>query len=142
MRERILPKHIKSPEEISLSERLQIARMALRDILRPEIVKLLTSDDECRTISDVWEWRDRVVETVIDMAEPADDREMENSDGPRVCCPLCGGSTQSDRRFALPVGLRMHLSGKTSARECSVLRVFREIALENVEDDFIIRLRT
>ena len=35
----------------------------------------------------------------------------------------------------------MHLRGDRSAHECAVLRVFREHALDNVEDAFVLNLR-
>ena len=104
-----MAKHIKSPEEISLSERLRNARTAIQDILRREVVTLrrevftlLTSDSECRTIPDVYKWRDDVVEAVVDMVKQVEGLEMEGSDGLRVCCPLCGGSTQSGLESRLP----------------------------------------
>jgi hypothetical protein len=137
-------KSLESAEEKKLSERLYNAIMALRQVLPAEIVELLTSDQKCVTNSDVWQWRDCVAEAILDKATPRSDREMGYTSLPRAYCPLCGGSSQSplERGFAFPAGLKKHLCGDGNAHECCVLKVFREHALDQIADEFVMRMRT
>jgi hypothetical protein len=134
----------RTEEEKKLSERLFEARRALQQVLPEKIAELLTSDHRCLTTGDVWRWRDDVVKKALEMAEPRSDAEMGKSHLPRAYCPLCGDSSQDpyNRGFAFPSGLTMHLCGEKRSHECAVLRVFRLEALDRVEDEFMLRLRT
>jgi hypothetical protein len=121
-----------------MEERLFHAHEALHAVLPKATYELLTSDHACLTRADVWKWHDEVIESVLKMAEiiPKPGSERAN-------CPLCGRSATSPytQGFDFPDGLTIHLRGERSAHECAVLRVYRELALDHVEDDFVMSLR-
>ena len=134
----------RSPAEDKLAARLLNAQVALRQVLPHKVVALLTSDGDCLTRADVHQWRDRVVEAVLTMAETRPDPEPRDCDRrQRACCPLCGGTAPSPAAggFQFPDGLALHLRGERSGHDCPVLRVIYEQALESVEDEFSLALR-
>jgi hypothetical protein len=121
-----------------LEERLFRAREALQSLLPEATYELLASDQACLTREDVGKWHSGVVESALKMA-----KIIQQPGKLRAFCPLCGGSTTAPNAqdFDFPEGLTIHLLGQRSAHECAILRAYRELALDNVEDDFVLSLR-
>ena len=137
----MMSNHTQSPADRELTERLREAIDALRIFVPNTVWKLMTSNEECFTRCDVFNWRDRIAASVLELAEPL--AEQPGYFGIRTNCPLCGaGSSQPYvKGFAFPNGLRMHLCGERNAHECTLMRVFKNKALADIENEFLMSLR-
>lgn len=132
-----------SPEHLERLELLVWAGYyALRRLLPDEVATLLCSAG-CRSVEEVYRWRDRVTEQLLALAEPRPGPEMGDSpDTERAYCPACGGSVTSPYQegFRLPNGLLNHLRGEHNLRECSVVKFFRLREIDLVNDPEYVKL--
>lgn len=82
-------------------------------------------------------WLERVADQIIETVEPLS-KEHGSYFEPRAYCPLCGDGSSSpyDRGFAIPEGLRRHLTGWGRSSHCSVTGAAHQLALDYFRDKF------
>jgi len=123
-----LPEHPAEQKVRKLEEELYLVRDALMHMAGPKAEEILRAPYKLSSQVEVWQWFREAVEQVLGLAKP---RSMEERGdiaylGDRAVCPLCGDSAQdfyqSDNGFAFPEGLRWHLLGGRSARQCVVTK--------------------
>lgn len=122
-----------------LKRELHEAREVLINIQSNEIRMILYSYGRVKTIDDLWHWRREAIVKIIAQTEIIPDAG-EDYNGQRAYCPLCGGEAAQwgyDRTkgFAYPEGLRRHLDGEGTARQCQVFREIIEMAREKLQED-------
>ncbi|MFB9353138.1 hypothetical protein ACFFUA_38080, partial [Streptomyces heliomycini] len=78
-----------------------------------------------------------MAEQIIETVEPLPD-EKESCFGARAYCPLCGEGTSSayEKGYALPEGLRRHLTGWGKSHICVVMEAAHQLALDHFHDKF------
>lgn len=112
-----------------LEEQLWATRHALLELAGPVAEKALSPPFRLGSRSAAWGWLREAAEQVIEAAEPHVD-PVDRSE--RACCPLCGKSAHSfyssDKGFAYPNGLRLHLLGENRAHQCVVTKAALEQA--------------
>lgn len=122
--------------ERDLLDKLYRARRALVGTLPSTTERLLLDYYSCKDRSEANKWLEHVVEELIGTAVPI---EGSGRWGPeRAICPLCKGSSNSpfDEGFALPEGLRRHLSGWGNARQCVMTEAAFQMAWDHWNDKF------
>ena len=89
---------------------------------------LLTRYYSCRSRAEAHQWEADVIETLLNKATLLPRDRFSLSD--RVYCPLCraGSSSPYEEGFSHPEGLRRHLVGWGSMRQCSVLAAAMKLA--------------
>lgn len=127
-------------EEIAkLKSELSFARHAVLLIIRDELARILVRYHDCKTRQDVRPWLKKAIDEVMECSErrPAAEMGDTGSASDRSYCPLCGGSADNIydiKGFAYPEGLSRHLHGSFNARQCVVMKVVTELALDHVSD--------
>jgi len=120
-----------------LESELFVTRMAMIGLVRPEFERALDVQFSCKTFEAASKWAERSAESIIELAARSEQPTERERDGRyRVLCPLCNQGPQSpyDRGFLLPEGLRRHLLGTYSAKQCPVFRAAHEIALDGARE--------
>jgi hypothetical protein len=120
-----------------LEEELWSARVAIIGLAPSKYRDLLKSYYRCEAHKDSYNWLDRVADQIIDTVEPLS-KEQGSYLEPRAYCPLCGDGSSSpyDRGFAIPEGLRRHLTGWGRSSQCSVTEAAHQLALDYFHDKF------
>lgn len=120
-----------------LEKELWSARMAIISLAPSKYRDLLGSYYRCEARTDSHSWFDRVADQIVDTVEPMP-KEQGSYLEPRANCPLCGGESSSpyDRGFAIPEGLRRHLTGWGRSSQCSVTEAAHQLALDYFHDKF------
>ncbi len=120
-----------------LEDELYETRRAVLKLLPEEVRKVAEGFHACKTRGDAHAWETRLLEYIINSAKLLGPDEGSHL-MPRAYCPLCreGSSGPYDRGFALPEGLRRHLTGWGSARQCSVLSPIVAGARDYLEPHF------
>ncbi|MCX7381316.1 MAG: hypothetical protein NT133_07845 [Alphaproteobacteria bacterium] len=109
-----------------------------RDIveLMPEVIaNIMRSYVRVETRSDYYDWEKDVSEFVLGITQV--DLEISHLQ-PRARCPLCrsGGFGPYEVGFLIPEGLRRHLHGSASARQCAVTRAAFALAQNYLAERF------
>jgi hypothetical protein len=117
-----------------LREQLYDARRCIVDLMPEHYGDMLESYYRCESRPDRHRWQyataDEIVDDVIEqrqqLANIADRAYYDD----RAPCPLCGGESSSPytRGFALPEGLRRHLTGWGQSQRCPVMEQTRGLA--------------
>lgn len=128
-----------TPEEQikRLEQELCSARYAIVGLAPVAYRQVLTSYYHCSDRSESYHWLDSVVEQIIETVEALPD-EKGAFFGARAYCPLCGEGTSSayERGYALPEGLRRHLTGWGKSQICVVTEAAHQLALDHFHDEF------
>lgn len=128
-----------TPEEQikKLEQELCSARYAILGLAPAAYRQVLTSYYHCNDRSESYHWLGSVAEQIIETVEPLPD-EKESFFGARAYCPLCGEGTSSayERGYALPEGLRRHLTGWGKSQICAVMEAAHQLALDHFHDEF------
>lgn len=113
-----------------LQQELYFARSAVLELIPEEARRILTGYYSCESTAEGHAWGRQVVEEVLALAKPLE--SPSPYDSPRAFCPLCtsGTSLPYESGFTLPVGLRRHLTGWGSVRQCSVMQAAMGLARE------------
>lgn len=140
-------KRVRDPEILQLQiEARDRAIEQLRDELceaREEMLQLV--DEPFRTYlqsyprnderAQAFAWKAAVVERILDATPPIPPDKVRGQ--VRAYCPLCKGEAQSlvwgNDGYALPEGLRRHLSGTGNAIPCSVTRAAFRLATDTIK---------
>jgi hypothetical protein len=114
-----------------LQNELDAARRAIIEVMPYEVSERLGTYYRCKTRDDAYDWEREVVEFIIDKAEPLPER-LSFCGGDRAYCPLCHRGSQGpyDEGFALPEGLRRHLTGYGNTHQCGVMEAAFRLAYE------------
>jgi len=114
-----------------------VTRMAMIGLMRSEFEKALYGFLGCKTFEAASKWAEGSANSVIELASRSEQPTEREWDGRyRVLCPLCNQGSQSwyGRGYLLPEGLRRHLLGTYSAKQCPVFRAAHEIALDGARE--------
>ena len=116
---------------------LYLAQMAIVRLMPDDIRDLLLDYMSCKTRRETGLWEIRVFETIIDYAEPLEGTS-KGSFNDRALCPLCRESGRSfyEEGFALPEGLKRHLTGYGNMRQCVVTKAAFNLAHDSWEGKF------
>lgn len=105
-----------------LESELAMSRQAIVDLM--DVQDLLRGYHGLDDHKDFTAWRSRAVERVLNAADPRPAQQMGDvGQGERALCPLCRGSANGPgnvRGFAFPEGLKRHLLGESTPRQCKV----------------------
>lgn len=105
-----------------LEEELFDARQTIIKLMPLDKGRILRSYLDCKTRTDTHGWQEEVAYKLIDLANVLPVvPDWPNSD--RAFCPLCGmgSSTPYESGFSIPEGLRRHLLGFGSVKQCVVV---------------------
>lgn len=104
-----------------LEEELYFARLTLLEVLPEQFRECLDSFREISTRRGFLAWESQVIEKVIERTPGGPENDFVPR---RAACPLCKdeGSDPYTTGFKLDEGLRRHLSGWGSTRQCPVIR--------------------
>jgi hypothetical protein len=113
----------------TLENHLYKARRAVVTLLPKPIRDLAESYYSIGSKEDAHHWENALVDRIIESATTLGHGEGAYF-GPRAYCPLCGSGSSGpyDRGFALPEGLRRHLTGFGNAGTCDVLSPVLDLA--------------
>src|SRR5882672_1195197 len=125
------------PAVSELRSRLASAHEDLVGLMPDELKALLLDHRDLKMDDSAFDWACDVAEGVLKCAKPRPAKEMNDygSLSDRAFCPLCGRSSTNlhgEHGFAYPEGLRSHLLGTHTARECAVMKAARELAREEI----------
>ena len=136
---------------------LEDARKTILQILPEELRKLLWTYDDCKSPAEAREWKDTIVEEILDYVYNIPHDSPMVTTGiyhpyvpeiiiKRAYCPLCGSGTQSwgewtGEGFAFPEGLRRHLIGYGKMSICSVMEQVLIMAGEHWREAFAEQIR-
>ncbi len=112
-----------------LEWKLRRARELILKLMPKEIQEILSSYGSCQSREESRRWQHTVVDRILLLAEELPQRGM--ADWERFAyCPLCGLGSESRYQtgYKLPEGLRRHLVGYGSSRQCEVLEAAEELA--------------
>lgn len=120
-----------------LEELIYLGQSSIESLLPEPIGDMLRSSRRCSTFAELVSWHDATTQKLLELADVRPGREM--GDFPhleRAVCPVCGsGSAQPYvKGFRYPEGLLMHLRGERNARECQVIRFYRECAKDRLRN--------
>lgn len=123
-----------------LNDELWTARNAVLEVLPDHLSQVLDRYYDCSTREGVFTWLDTAIDAVLGSAErkPARDMGEYSSSSDRAFCPLCRGSADTiygEKGFAFPDGLDRHLRGSHNARQCVVMKVVTDLALDHVKEN-------
>jgi hypothetical protein len=120
-----------------LESELYMTRLKLLSIVPEKFHEIFRSYCSCETRESTYHWYDDAAERIIDLSVPLSP-EHGSYWRPRAYCPLCGDGSQSpyDEGFALPEGLRRHLTGWGNSRQCVVTEAAFEIARTHFHEKF------
>lgn len=120
-----------------LKEELWAARMTIIRLAPMKYRDALESYYRCEVREESYAWLERVSEQIIETVEPLSTEKGAYFE-PRAYCPLCGDGSLSpyDRGFALPEGLRRHLTGWGRSNHCSVTEAARRLSLDHFQSKF------
>jgi hypothetical protein len=120
----------------SLEAELYWALTAIVDLMPEDMRGLLTRYYSCRSRAEAHQWEADVIETLLNKATLLPRDRFALSD--RAYCPLCrdGSSSRYEEGFSHPEGLRRHLVGWGSMRQCSVLAAAMKIARRYWDSEF------
>ncbi|MFP2770811.1 hypothetical protein [Oceanisphaera sp. KMM 10153] len=128
-----------TPEEQikKLEQELWSARYAILGLAPAAYQEILRSYYRCNDRSESYHWLDSVAEKIIETVEPLPN-DKGSFFGARAYCPLCGEGTSStyERGYALPEGLRRHLTGWGRSQMCAVTEAAHQLALDHFHDEF------
>jgi len=136
---------------------LEDARKTILKILPEELRGLLWSWYRCKSPAEAEEWKDTIVEEILDYVYNIPHDSPMVTTGiyhpyvpeiiiKRAYCPLCGSGTQSwgewtGEGFAFPEGLRRHLIGYGKMSICSVMEQVLIMAGEHWREAFAEQIR-
>ncbi|WP_136525368.1 hypothetical protein [Geomonas ferrireducens] len=112
-----------------LKNELFEARVTILNLMPEKIARILSSYYEVKSTREGHNWEHEVAELIISEA-----KLLSKEDGSywqdRAYCPLCGRGSNSpyDRGFAIPEGLRRHLTGWGNATRCEVMEATFRLA--------------
>jgi hypothetical protein len=114
--------------------------------LPQQIQEILGSHRDCEDRASVFRWMDGAIEKLIDLSDKRPSSEMGEymGTGERAYCALCGGGSQGPyppEGFAWPEGLRRHLAGTYNSRQCELMMVIKNDAIDDTEDEDLQRMR-
>jgi hypothetical protein len=114
-----------------LQNELDAARRAIIDVMPYEISERLGTYYRCGSRADTYDWQREVVDFIIDKAELLPER-LSYCGVDRAYCPLCHRGSQGpyDEGFAIPEGLRRHLTGYGNTHQCQVMEAAFGLAHE------------
>jgi hypothetical protein len=99
-------------------------------MLLPEPIRdIANSHYSIGSREDAHHWENALVDRIVESATTLS-RDEGSYFGPRAYCPLCGSGSSGpyDRGFALPEGLRRHITGFGNAGPCDVLSPVLDLA--------------
>ena len=113
-----------------LEGELHTARHTILNMLPDELHQLLTSYYECKSEEETIRWEYMVAEKLLEHVKIIPCDQWRSSD--RAFCPLCGSGSQGpfDEGYAIPEGLRRHITGYGNVRRCSVFEQIHQLAEE------------
>jgi hypothetical protein len=101
-----------------------------------ELQSLLYSYQKCTSRQETYGWTNRIATELLAYVKiiPFDERWGRE----RAYCPLCGSGSQGpyDEGYALPEGLRRHITGHGNTHECAVIEQIRHLAMDYWDDQF------
>lgn len=114
-----------------LEESLFFAHQLVLSLIPEKYRSIMESYSSCESIDDTYSWKRRVCDEIISCAETLD-VDQGSYFQPRAYCPLCGEGSSSpyDQGFAVPEGLKRHLSGWGGNRGCEVINLTSHYARE------------
>lgn len=86
-------------------------------------------------------WREKALERVLNAADARPGEQMGDPGyGERALCPLCragANGTTGVRGFAFPEGLRRHLLGESTPRQCKVFGAAHESIIRRIRAKYV-----
>jgi hypothetical protein len=113
------------------------ARYTILNLMPEKIENLLKGYYQVKSRQEGYTWEHEVTEQII-----AEAKILSKEEGSfwreRACCPLCGRGSNGpyDRGFALPEGLRRHLTGWGNASRCEVMEAAFRLARDHWHRSF------
>jgi hypothetical protein len=120
-----------------LRSKLENARESILDLVPLRVRELLLDRTNIAKYQSVFDWASDVAEQVLGHAKPRPAKEMNDfgSLSDRAFCPLCGRSSVNlygEHGFAYPEGLRSHLLGTHTARECVAMEAAKQLIRDEI----------
>lgn len=114
-----------------LQDELYQARNTIVNLMPEDIQRLFYKYVNCQSEADTRIWRYKVVDQIVEKAKPIEPHSNYSSD--RAYCPLCGRGSSSayESGYAIPDGLRRHLSGEGNVTQCDVMEAVYALASEH-----------
>lgn len=120
-----------------LKNDLYMARRAVIGLMPPDIGPLLRGYYPCASREEGARWFDDLVDVLIDRAGSAALPASAWGER-RTLCPLCNRGSDSPyvEGYALPEGLRRHLTGWGNTHHCVVMEIVSKLAYEHWHERF------
>jgi hypothetical protein len=135
------PYSIRNDQHLELKNKLHDARRTIIGLMPNEQVRdILKSYQKCDNKDNAWGWAESTSGKIADLAYARPAAEMGDfpSNSPRASCPLCGGDSEAVAQgisgFAVPDGLKRHLLGSHTAKQCEVFSAALELCRERLDE--------
>jgi len=128
------------PLVLELKRKLHDTRRTVISIVPEKFRELLRSYQYLNGKDNAWGWGEATAGEIVALADIHTAAEMGDlpSNSPRAQCPLCDGHSSAAAHgisgFAVPDGLKRHILGTHTSKQCDVFFAALELCREHLDE--------